>query len=257
MKVNEGEIPQYYVAGSHPAIISEELFDYVQLEYKRRKGIAYSGSNSPFANRVVCGTCGRFFGRKLWHSTDKYRCTVWQCNAKFKNDKPCLTPHIKEHELEQAFIAVFNQTVKNKGDILAQLESVLVSVADCRCLEEDVLKLDNDCEILEATIDKFIRDNARTVIDQTVYNKQYRELAIRYEALKQKRMKLNSEITTRKSKHLSITTYLEQLKSRDALLTEFDGELWIGIVEKVDILTDKTMVFYFKDGSRVTHAADT
>ena len=36
-KVNEGEVPQYYVTNSHPAIIEPELFDLVQYELKTRK----------------------------------------------------------------------------------------------------------------------------------------------------------------------------------------------------------------------------
>ncbi len=36
-KVNEGEIPQYYVEGNHEAIISPEVFEMVQQEMERRK----------------------------------------------------------------------------------------------------------------------------------------------------------------------------------------------------------------------------
>ena len=36
-KVNEGEVPQYYVQNSHPAIIEPDEFDAVQLEMERRK----------------------------------------------------------------------------------------------------------------------------------------------------------------------------------------------------------------------------
>lgn len=35
-KVNEGEIPQYYVEGNHEAIISPEVFEMVQQEMERR-----------------------------------------------------------------------------------------------------------------------------------------------------------------------------------------------------------------------------
>ncbi|WP_023975762.1 recombinase family protein [Clostridium beijerinckii] len=34
-KINEGEIPQYYVENSHPAIITPEVFDLVQHEVKK------------------------------------------------------------------------------------------------------------------------------------------------------------------------------------------------------------------------------
>ena len=56
MKVNEGEVPQYYVQDSHPAIVDEELFDLAQMELARRRALKgqYSG-NSYFASRIVCG----------------------------------------------------------------------------------------------------------------------------------------------------------------------------------------------------------
>jgi len=36
-KINEGEIPKYYVENSHPAIIEPDVYDMVQFEMKRRK----------------------------------------------------------------------------------------------------------------------------------------------------------------------------------------------------------------------------
>lgn len=35
MKINEGEVPQYYVENSHPAIVSDEVYEEVQLELQR------------------------------------------------------------------------------------------------------------------------------------------------------------------------------------------------------------------------------
>lgn len=56
LKVNEGEVPQYYVENSHPAIISAIDFDAVQDEIARRQGLgrSYSGS-SIFASKLICG----------------------------------------------------------------------------------------------------------------------------------------------------------------------------------------------------------
>ena len=50
-------------------------------------------SKSIFTSKLICGDCGCFYGSKVWHSTDKYRSVVWQCNNKFKADKKCTTPH--------------------------------------------------------------------------------------------------------------------------------------------------------------------
>ena len=73
-KTNEGEVPQYYVQGSHPAIIDPREWEAVQSEFAHRKSVgkAYSGA-SVFASRLVCCDCGEFFGPKVWHSADVYR----------------------------------------------------------------------------------------------------------------------------------------------------------------------------------------
>ncbi len=65
-KVNEGEVPQYYVENSHPAIIEPDVFDMVQFEIKRRKesGKCHSGSTC-FSSKIICGECGNFYGSKV------------------------------------------------------------------------------------------------------------------------------------------------------------------------------------------------
>lgn len=35
-------------------------------------------------SRIKCGRCGGWYGAKVWHSTDKYRRTIYRCNGKFK-----------------------------------------------------------------------------------------------------------------------------------------------------------------------------
>ena len=80
-KINEGEVPQYYVEKDHEAIIDPEIFDQVQDELKRRcpGRNRYSGVHV-FSGKVKCGQCGSWYGSKVWHSNDKYRRTIWQCS---------------------------------------------------------------------------------------------------------------------------------------------------------------------------------
>lgn len=53
-KINEGEIPQYYVTGSHEPIITPAAWDVVQAELARRSGKGTANAH-PFANRIICG----------------------------------------------------------------------------------------------------------------------------------------------------------------------------------------------------------
>ena len=93
-KVNEGEIPQYYVEGNHEAIIQPEVFEMVQreLEQRQQRRGRHSGVHL-FSGRIKCGGCGGWYGSKTWHSTDKYRRVIWQCNHKFEGNEKCSSPH--------------------------------------------------------------------------------------------------------------------------------------------------------------------
>lgn len=85
LRVNNGEVPQYYVAGSHEAIIASEEFEAVQEEMARRKELGRAYSDKAFHSKIICEDCGGFYGRKVWHSTDEYKSVIFQCNQKFKN----------------------------------------------------------------------------------------------------------------------------------------------------------------------------
>lgn len=116
MKPNEGEVPQYYIEESHEAIIDPAEWDAVQDEMERRKAIgkAYSGK-SVLSAKIICGDCGAWYGSKVWHSTDKYKSVVWQCNAKFADGKKrCTTPHISEEEIKRRFLAAYNSLITDK-----------------------------------------------------------------------------------------------------------------------------------------------
>ena len=123
---NNGQVPQYYVEDSHPAIIDKEVWEAVQLEMERRRNYAleygiqkleYATTDNPFAGRVICGSCGQVFGRKVWNSTDdRFRRIIWRCNGKYveKGKKGCDSLHIDDGVLYQAFISVFNTLVENR-----------------------------------------------------------------------------------------------------------------------------------------------
>ncbi len=119
MKVNEGEVPQYYVEHSHPAIIAPEEWERVQLELHRRKDNSRRTlCNGPFAGKLICGDCGEIFGSKVWHSNSKYRRTIWQCNAKFKGDKKCTTPHLYEDDIKALFVVALSKLMVNREALL-------------------------------------------------------------------------------------------------------------------------------------------
>ncbi|MGN1111067.1 MAG: recombinase family protein [Oscillospiraceae bacterium] len=119
-KINEGEVPQYYVEGSHEGIVSAELFEAVQVEFDRRS--EEIESNSEVVPKLVCGECGGLFARKVWHSTNKFRKVIWRCCRKSEG---CRCPHLLE---EQIRLIIAKATAKRQLESAesAAIEQIVV-----------------------------------------------------------------------------------------------------------------------------------
>ncbi len=113
-KKNEGEAPQYYVKGSHEAIISPAVFEKAQSERARRKELLkasklrrYSGI-SIFSSKILCGDCKSFYGPKTWHTGTPYEKVLFQCNRKYKNSSVCRSPNLTEHDIKDLFVSAMS-----------------------------------------------------------------------------------------------------------------------------------------------------
>ena len=88
-KINEGEVPQYYVEKSHPVIVSAEVFDLAQYEMKRRaKKGRHTSAASLFSDKLVCGECGAVCGSKVWHGCLSYHDLALQREIRHKRARP-------------------------------------------------------------------------------------------------------------------------------------------------------------------------
>jgi hypothetical protein len=249
-KVNEGEVPQYYVEKSHPAIISPEVYDIVQHEMKRRKDSAgHHSGTSCFSSKIVCGECGNFYGSKVWHSTSKYRRTIWQCNHKFKNNEKCKTPHLYEEDIKEAFLKAVNRLITNKDEIIENCETIKQMLTDTSALDTEANKLQGDMQLISEAIQRCIRENAQTEMDQVVYQERYSSLVERYEKAKKQFEKIEEKRAERRDKHEKIDLFISTLKRQDSVLAEFDEELWFMIVDKVTVITEDDIEFTFRDGT--------
>lgn len=249
-KVNEGEVPQYYVEESHPAIIPPEEFELVQAEYLRRKRLGRKyNSKSIFTARLICECCGGYYGSKVWHSTSKYRRVIWQCNHKFQNGEKCTTSHLYEEHIKDKFILAMNRILENKDEIIENclLLSENFTVSDDTAIEKVTQEMDVVAELTR----NLIQQNSVKPMKQELYKSEYEKLVQRYESLKAKCDALVSKKEAMESKLKFILHYAETLRGQDAI-TEFSEDLWLKAIDHVTICRDGRMVFLFKDGSEIT-----
>ena len=137
-KVNEGEVPQYYVEGNHSAIIPPQEFDAVQKQMALRcPGKNRQSCVSTFSSKIKCGDCGSWYGSKVWHSTSKYRKTIWQCNHKFDEGEKCTTPHLDEETIKGLFVKAVNILLTERNEIIENFNAIKDTLFDVRPLETE------------------------------------------------------------------------------------------------------------------------
>lgn len=201
-------------------------FDMVQAEIARRQslGRSYSGS-SVFASKLICGDCGGFYGKKVWHSTDAYRREVWHCNGKFSGEAKCETPTLTTEAIQQMFLQAYNQLMGNREQVIESCEIMRSVVADCSALDAEIDTLNEEIQVVAGLVSQCIKENATTQQSQDEYNKKYSRLVKRYEKAVEQ---LNKATADRENKMqrdrelrifvASITLHSLQKLSRRALL---------------------------------------
>jgi len=251
-KVNEGEIQQFYVENSHPAIVSPEIYDMVQYEFQKRKSAkGYMTGISPFSGRIVCGQCGGFYGSKVWHSNSKYRRVIWQCNHKFTNKEKCRTLHLYEEDIKKAFVDAVNRMIENKDEILLEYEKIIKKLTDTSALDREGDKLQEELETVIALLRNCVDENARSALNQVEYTQKYSELKGRFDRIQTDIAAVSNKRMEYAAKRQAITEFIQSLQKQEGLLTGFDEELWNTAVEKAVVDMSNGITFVFKDGSEI------
>ncbi len=250
-KVNEGEIPQYYVEGNHEAIISPDVYEQVQREMERRK--ADSGRHSSvhlFSGKIRCGQCGEWYGSKTWHSTSKYRRVVWQCNHKYDGDEKCTTPHLTEDDIKGLFVSAVNQLIGQKDVIITALTASLDAAFDLTALKAERAELESEIAVASDLIEKCIYENAHVALDQEEYQKRYDGLTARFDTAKARFDAVEDAIHSKQSRRATIEAFLAALAKAN-LVDRFDTALWCGLVDYATVYGKDDVRFTFKNGQEI------
>lgn len=137
---NNGQSPSYYVENSHPAIISQEMFDMVQAEKNRRKelrstvktGKGRYSSKYALSGLLVCGECGgkfRRFGRTI--KSGAYIPT-WVCVTHQKEHSTCGMKPLKETDIYNAYKRAVERLIGDFGEIITAVKKNTAEELRCK-----------------------------------------------------------------------------------------------------------------------------
>ena len=252
-KVNEGEVPQYYVEGSHEAIVDSEEWEMVRAEIARRRtlGRRYSGNNI-FASRLICGDCGEFYGQKVWHSTDAYRKQIWRCNSKFKGESKCCTPTLDTETIKQKFMEAYNNLMPDKETVIENCNFIKNKLTDYSDIDNKLKNLNEEIAVVAELVKTCVQENAQNAQSQDDYEKRYIGLTKRYEKATAEIERLSAEKEKRINRDKELSIFIHAIASQEALMTEWNDRPWLTLLENATVYRDGKIKFLFKDGTEIT-----
>lgn len=262
--LNKGIVPQYYVEGSHEAIISKELWNLTQQEKARRKNIRSSISkkaktnngvyNSKYAltDIITCGECNAQYRRVTWKQTYGNR-IVWRCYNKIENGKKFChaSPAIDEYIIHNAICDAINSLVDDKEEFISSLLSNLQIIMGRNAEFVNVEILDQQLEELKSEMYALVGKNAKSGIDDTTFDKQYEEIA----AERKRLLNMKNEYTERKLIHDTYTQRVSEmqrfLEDNNYTMEEYDDDLARQLIENIRIISEDKMIIKFKSGIEI------
>ena len=126
---------------------------------------------------------------------------------------------------------------------------IIEVISDTSKLDSKISAVEERMAFAAEQVRRLVNDNARRVADQQQYEVEYKKRSDNYQSIARELAGLQNEKTVLQNKHKEALSALEILKENDAPITEFDENLFFGLVENIMVKTEDELIFNFRDGS--------
>lgn len=235
---NNGEMPKYYVEGSHEAIIDRDVFMKVKAEIARRANLNPDGKRRVYSSKyalsgmVFCGHCGDIYRRVKWNNRG-CKSTVWRCVSrvlKGKMDFDCPARTVKEEVLQGAIVTAVNDAYARKNIVMALLKQNIESTVF------------GDLEDRLAMGDKKLADLQVQMIAVSGDEAAVDALGVQIEGLRAERQSILAEAAERSDLQERMNDMIRFLDEMPTMLTEYSNIITRRLVEKITVYDEKIVV---------------
>ena len=229
----------------HPAIISQEIFDLAQAEYKNRSNIRSSSKTGDgrysakhaLSCMLVCASCGGNLRR--WYQGyggQRVKRAFWKCRTR-ESFKTCGEKPISEDAIMATFVKLINELLIEKVDFISTLKENIAAVISDDLLGE-IESLDAAITEIQQEVLRINRDNRNGVLSNADYDAAICALEI-------KSNELNSEKGRKilRCEQVKLLKYrtgeIERLLDGYIEMTEFDEFIFKELVDCVAVAGGK------------------
>lgn len=162
---NKGELPQYYVYDSFPAIIGRTLYEASYDKWEKSRSELSEEQLSAnqrytYTSKIECCSCHKKFKRRVYRG-EKF----WCCTNHLKDRGICMNKQITEKELNEAFLRMYHKLhnsldkLEAYGDNLAEFLMSDEKLNELTNLDKELTALHHEkVKILQANIEGYMTD---------------------------------------------------------------------------------------------------
>ena len=138
--------------------------------------------------------------------------------------------------------------MKVKENVVAELTELIDNVCRTEALVEEHDSVERELVVLAERLETLIRENARVAQDQTEYLKQENEIRALYVEKQAYMEKLEEQISEKDGKRKTLEGMIYTLCGINGRQSEFDEDLWGGLLDHIVVKEDGAIVVVFKGG---------
>ena len=261
-RINNGELPKYYVHDCHPAIIDRDTFQKVQEEMARRSSLRKTSSKTKtelgkycgkyvLSELLVCGECGSPYRRVIWTQKGVKR-VVWRCQNRLEHGKKLCkhSPTWDEADIHSAVVSAMNelfQMQSAKDELKASLAAALAgegSELSLPAVEAQIRSLQTrQLEIFQLIVG--------AGADCTDYDEELQQVNITKTRLMEQKAELERTRQTAPEFERRMEELNTAVDGTCAALTDFDELTVRQLVSNIKVLDRDGLLIRFKDGTEL------
>jgi DNA invertase Pin-like site-specific DNA recombinase len=261
-KKNNGELPQYYVENSHPAIVDRLTFQRVQEEMARRSSLKkvsataktelakYSGKYV-LTELLSCGDCGSPYRRVTWTRPEGKK-IVWRCINRLENGKKFCkdAPTLEESRIHTAVVSAMNEMFSQKTMKSLLKDSILSALTE-KSGETSIAAIESRLTELRDQQYHLLQLAAAVGADSTQYDEELKKVSMEFSALVAKRSELEKKQQDMEQADARAEQIAAELDTVDTGITQFDEVAVRQLVSAVKVLSAEKLLIRFKDGIEI------
>ena len=233
----------------------EAIFDREQEEdfkrimnYRKTKLNTYNGPKNVYAytERIKCGYCGSGLIRRTAYKGKPYESIGWGCTQHLKKSCLCQLKTIKENELNELFITMFNKLRLNYDHIilpyLADLNRLKLTVPEQKLVNEINLQILD----LKKQSQSLTRCRVSGEIDSAFYYSKLTKIEAERSSLNKQRSQIYARFESSLDMHKT-KMLLEVIESYPGTMEQFEPAMFVAIVKRVKA-TEMSIIFELNNG---------